>query len=221
MLTATGVDLSYGSRPAVRDAHLAVRAGEVVAVTGQSGSGKSSLLYCLAGVLPATRGHVRFEGRTLDDLSDDDISTLRRERFGFVFQYGELLPELTIEENTALPLRLAGLRKQPALAQAGEVLERLGLGELRGRRPSQVSGGQSQRAAVARALVHRPAIVFADEPTGSLDSGNATAVLAEFLGLARSQGTAVILVTHDPGVAAQADTRYSMSDGVLTPWGAV
>ncbi|MFE0730384.1 ABC transporter ATP-binding protein [Streptomyces antibioticus] len=221
MLTATGVDLSYGSRPAVRDAHLAVRAGEVVAVTGQSGSGKSSLLYCLAGVLPTTRGHVRFEGRTLDDLSDDDISTLRRERFGFVFQYGELLPELTIEENTALPLRLAGLRKQPALAQAGEVLERLGLGELRGRRPSQVSGGQSQRAAVARALVHRPAIVFADEPTGSLDSGNATAVLAEFLGLARSQGTAVILVTHDPAVAAQADTRYSMSDGVLTPWGAV
>ncbi|WP_340378129.1 ABC transporter ATP-binding protein [Streptomyces sp. SS7] len=220
ILTATGVDLSYGSQPAVRDAHLSVSAGEVVAITGQSGSGKSSLLYCLAGVLPVTRGHVRFEGRTLGDLTDDEISTLRRERFGFVFQYGELLPELTVEENTALPLRLAGQRKRPALAAAGEVLERLGLGDLRERRPAQVSGGQSQRVAVARSLVHRPAVVFADEPTGSLDSANADAVLKEFLDLARSQGTAVILVTHDPAIAAQADTHYTMSDGVLGPRGA-
>ncbi|MEU1512043.1 ABC transporter ATP-binding protein [Streptomyces sp. NPDC005811] len=220
ILTATGVDLSYGSQLAVRDAHLSVSAGEVVAITGQSGSGKSSLLYCLAGVLPVTRGQVRFEGRTLGDLTDDEISTLRRERFGFVFQYGELLPELTVEENTALPLRLAGQRKRPALAAAGEVLERLGLGDLRERRPAQVSGGQSQRVAVARSLVHRPAVVFADEPTGSLDSANAGAVLKEFLDLARSQGTAVILVTHDLAIAAQADTHYTMSDGVLGPRGA-
>ncbi|GAA5700658.1 MULTISPECIES: ABC transporter ATP-binding protein [Streptomyces] len=155
ILTATGVDLSYGNQPAVRDAHLSVSPGEVVAITGQSGSGKSSLLYCLAGVLPATRGQVRFEGRALGDLADEEISVLRRERFGFVFQYGELLPELTVEENTALPLRLAGQRKGPALAAAGEVLERLGLGGLRERRPAQVSGGQSQRVAVARSLVHR------------------------------------------------------------------
>ncbi|MGA5423430.1 ABC transporter ATP-binding protein [Streptomyces lavendulocolor] len=202
---------------AVRDAHLSVARGEVVAITGQSGSGKSSLLYCLAGVLPPARGDVRFEGRSLTRLGDDEISGLRRERFGFVFQYGELLPELTIEENTALPLRLAGQRKGPALAAAGAVLERLGLGELRERRPSQVSGGQSQRVAVARALVHRPAVVFADEPTGSLDSANATAVLEEFLGLARSQDTAVILVTHDPAVAARADSHYTMADGVLAP----
>ncbi|MEW2166859.1 ABC transporter ATP-binding protein [Streptomyces sp. NPDC007084] len=220
IISAVGVDLSYGDRPAVRDAHLSVAPGEVVAITGQSGSGKSSLLYCLAGVLPAARGQVRFKGRSIGDLSDDEISTLRRTRFGFVFQYGELLPELTIEENTALPLRLSGQRKRPALARAGEVLERLGLGELRERRPSQVSGGQSQRAAVARALVHRPAVVFADEPTGSLDTANASAVLAEFLGLARSQGTAVILVTHDQRVAARADTRYTMADGALTPRGA-
>lgn len=217
ILSATGVDLSYGNQLAVRDAHFSVAPGEVAAVTGQSGSGKSSLLYCLAGVLPAQRGQVRFEGRSLGDLGDEEISALRRERFGFVFQYGELLPELTIEENTALPLRLAGQRKQPALAAAGAVLERLGLGELRGRRPSQVSGGQSQRVAVARALVHRPAVVFADEPTGSLDSANASAVLKEFLDLARSQGTAVVLVTHDPAVAAQADSHYTMSDGALTP----
>ncbi|MGW1892204.1 ABC transporter ATP-binding protein [Streptomyces sp. NPDC002004] len=205
----------------MRDAHLSVAPGEVAAVMGQSGSGKSSLLYCLAGVLPAAHGQVRFEGRVLGDLSDEEMSALRRERFGFVFQYGELLPELTIEENTALPLRLAGQRKKSALAAAGQVLERLGLGDLRERRPSQVSGGQSQRVAVARALVHRPAVVFADEPTGSLDSANAAAVLQEFLDLARSQGTAVVLVTHDPAVAAQADSRYAMADGVLTPRGAV
>ncbi|MFF5187897.1 ABC transporter ATP-binding protein [Streptomyces sp. NPDC000345] len=220
VLHAEGVALSYGKQLAVDDVRLSISRGEVAAITGQSGSGKSSLLYLLAGVLPPTRGQVQFEGQILGDLTDDEISTLRRERFGFVFQYGELLPELTIEENTALPLRLAGQRKRPALATAGEVLDRLGLGDLRERRPSQVSGGQSQRVAVARALVHRPAVVFADEPTGSLDSANADAVLKEFLDLARSQGTAVILVTHDPAVAARADSHYTMSDGVLTPQGA-
>ncbi|MFJ9293136.1 ABC transporter ATP-binding protein [Streptomyces asoensis] len=216
VLSATGVDLSYGAAPAVRNAQIALHRGEVAAITGQSGSGKSSLLYCLAGVLPVARGEIRFEGRSLGVLNDEDLSALRREKFGFVFQYGELLPELTVEENTALPLRLAGQRKAEALAAAGEVLRRLGLDDLRGRRPSQVSGGQSQRVAVARSLVHKPAVVFADEPTGSLDSSNATAVLEEFLTLARAQGTAVVLVTHDADVAARADTHYSMCDGVLT-----
>ncbi|USQ88198.1 ABC transporter ATP-binding protein [Streptomyces phaeoluteigriseus] len=197
------------------NAEISLRRGEVVAVTGQSGSGKSSLLYCLAGVLPVARGQVYFEGRALGDLDDEELSALRRERFGFVFQYGELLPELTVEENTALPLRLAGQRKAQALAAAGDVLGRLGLADLRQRRPSQVSGGQSQRVAVARALVHQPAVVFADEPTGSLDSANAAAVLEEFLSLARSQGTAVVLVTHDADVAARADSHYAMRDGVL------
>ncbi|MFF3766726.1 ABC transporter ATP-binding protein [Streptomyces sp. NPDC001922] len=220
VLCASGVDLSYGSTPAVRGAHLSLTRGEVTAITGASGSGKSSLLYCLAGVLPATRGEIRFEGQSFGDLDDDEISTLRRERFGFVFQYGELLPELTIEENTALPLRLAGKRKGPALKAAAAVLDRLGIADLRSRRPSQVSGGQSQRVAVARALVHKPAVVFADEPTGSLDSGNADAVLKEFLTLARSQGTAVLLVTHDAAVADQADRRFTMADGSLAPQGA-
>ncbi|MEU7336524.1 ABC transporter ATP-binding protein [Streptomyces sp. NPDC007074] len=215
ILTGRGIDLHYGSAQAVRGASLSLHRGEVAAITGQSGSGKSSLLYCLAGVLPVTGGEVRFAGRLLSDLGDEELSALRRDRFGFVFQYGELLPELTVEENTALPLRLAGQRKTPALAAAGEMLGRLGLADLRERRPSQVSGGQSQRVAVARALVHRPAVVFADEPTGSLDSANAATVLGEFLLLARSQGTAVLLVTHDPAVAAQADSRYTMSDGVL------
>ncbi|WP_328434776.1 ABC transporter ATP-binding protein [Streptomyces sp. NBC_00425] len=215
VLTGTAVDLFYGATPAVKAADISLNRGEVSAITGQSGSGKSSLLYCLAGVLPVSRGEVRFEGRVLGELDDEELSALRRERFGFVFQYGELLPELTVEENTALPLRLAGQRKAPALAAAGEVLERLGLSDLRKRRPSQVSGGQSQRVAVARALVHKPAVVFADEPTGSLDSANAAAVLEEFLALARSQGTAVLLVTHDDQVAARADSRYIMCDGKI------
>jgi putative ABC transport system ATP-binding protein len=215
ILSAEGIHLSYGANAAVRGVDLTLARGEVVAITGQSGSGKSSLLYCLAGVLPLAQGRVVFEGRTLSTLNDEKLSTLRRERFGFVFQYGELLPELTIEENAALPLRLAGQRRRPALAAVGDVLERLGLAGVKERRPSQVSGGQCQRAAVARALVHRPAVVFADEPTGSLDSANADAVLGEFLGLARSQGTAVVLVTHDPAVAARADTHYAMADGVL------
>ncbi|WBO69380.1 ABC transporter ATP-binding protein [Streptomyces camelliae] len=210
------MDLRYGSSLAVKEADIALRRGEIAAITGPSGSGKSSLLYCLAGVLPVSGGEVLFERTNLGDLSDEELSLLRRDRFGFVFQYGELLPELTVEENAALPLRLAGQRKAQALATAGEVLGRLGLRELRKRRPSQVSGGQSQRVAVARALVHRPAVVFADEPTGSLDSVGAQVVLAEFLALARSQGTAVVLVTHDTNVAAQADTRYTMIDGVLT-----
>ncbi|MGW7166483.1 ABC transporter ATP-binding protein [Streptomyces sp. NPDC054884] len=215
VISANGVELFYGETPAVRAAGINLRQGEVAAITGQSGSGKSSLLYCLAGVLPVVRGEVRFEGRVLGDLDDEELSALRRERFGFVFQYGELLPELTVEENAALPLRLAGQRKAPAIAAAGEVLERLGLADLRTRRPSQISGGQSQRVAVARALVHKPAVVFADEPTGSLDSRNAKTVLEEFLALARSQGTAVLLVTHDDQVAAQADRRYTMCDGKL------
>ncbi|MEV6291241.1 ABC transporter ATP-binding protein [Streptomyces sp. NPDC051896] len=219
VLSAADVDLFYGDTPAVRNAKISLRRGEVAAISGQSGSGKSSLLYCLAGVLPVARGEVRFEGRVLAQLPDEELSALRRERFGFVFQYGELLPELTIEENTALPLRLAGQRKAPALAAAGEVLSRLGLADLRRRRPSQVSGGQNQRVAVARALVHQPAVVFADEPTGSLDSTNASAVLEEFLALARSQGTAVVLVTHDQQVAARADTHYTMCDGALATQG--
>ncbi|POX48621.1 macrolide ABC transporter ATP-binding protein [Streptomyces sp. Ru71] len=217
VLSARGIELRYGATTAVQDVDIALSRGEVAAITGQSGSGKSSLLYCLAGVLPVARGEVRFEGRSLGELDDEELGKLRRERFGFVFQYGELLPELTIEENTALPLRLAGQRKAEALAAAGEVLGRLGLADLRKRRPSQVSGGQSQRAAVARALVHEPAVVFADEPTGSLDSANASSVLDEFLTLARSQGTAVVLVTHDPQVADRADRQYSMRDGALTP----
>ncbi|MFF8833853.1 ABC transporter ATP-binding protein [Streptomyces sp. NPDC015130] len=216
ILRAEGVDLSYGTHQAVNGADFTLKRGEVAAIMGSSGSGKSSLLYCLAGVLPPSCGTVTFDGVHLSSLPDGELSALRRTRLGFVFQYGELLPELTVEENAALPLRLAGISKPHAHAMAAQILGRLGMGDLLRRRTSKLSGGQSQRVAVARALVHRPDVVFADEPTGALDSVNATAVLEEFLQLARRQKTAVVIVTHDPDVAAKADTQYTMSDGLLT-----
>ncbi|MFB7937497.1 ABC transporter ATP-binding protein [Streptomyces sp. NPDC056049] len=216
ILRAKGVDFFYGEQQAVSKADFALARGEVAAIMGSSGSGKTSLLYCLAGVLPPASGAVTFDGVELSSLPDAELSALRRERIGFVFQYGELLDELTVEENAALPLRLAGVTKERAHAAAGRVLGRLGLGDLLRRRASKLSGGQRQRIAVARALVHQPDVVFADEPTGALDSTNAAAVLEEFLRLAKDQDTAVVIVTHDPDVAARADTQYAMVDGVLT-----
>ncbi|MFF1511688.1 ABC transporter ATP-binding protein [Streptomyces sp. NPDC058326] len=215
ILRAEGVDLFYGTEQAVSNADFTLQRGEVAAIMGSSGSGKSSLLYCLAGVLPPSNGSVTFDGVRLSTLPDGELSALRRTRLGFVFQYGELLPELTVEENAALPLRLAGISKSHAHAMAAQVLGRLGMGDLLRRRTSKLSGGQSQRVAVARALVHRPDVVFADEPTGALDSANADAVLDEFLQLARRQKTAVVIVTHDADVAGKADTQYTMTDGVL------
>ncbi|MEU4065961.1 ATP-binding cassette domain-containing protein [Streptomyces wedmorensis] len=217
ILRAEGVDLFYGSHQAVSSADFTLERGEVAAIMGSSGSGKSSLLYCLAGVLPPASGRVIFDGVELGSLPDGELSALRRGRLGFVFQYGELLPELTVEENAALPLRLAGISKEHAHAVAAQVLRRLGMGDLLRRRTSKLSGGQSQRVAVARALVHRPDVVFADEPTGALDSGNAETVLNEFLQLARRQKTAVVIVTHAADIAAKADKQYTMADGVLTP----
>ncbi|MDX2295449.1 MULTISPECIES: ABC transporter ATP-binding protein [Streptomyces] len=216
ILRAEGVDFFYGEQQAVSNADFVLARGEVAAIMGSSGSGKSSLLYCLAGVLPPARGTVTFDGVELSSLPDTELSALRRERIGFVFQYGELLDELTVEENAALPLRLAGVAKDRAHAAAARVLGRLGLGDLLRRRASKLSGGQRQRIAVARALVHQPDVVFADEPTGALDSANASAVLEEFLRLAKDQDTAVVIVTHDPEVAARADSQYAMVDGVLT-----
>lgn len=215
ILRAESVDLFYGTHQAVRGVDFSLDRGEVAAIMGSSGSGKSSLLYCLAGILPPSNGKIVFDGIDFSSLPDGELSALRRGRLGFVFQYGELLPELTAEENAALPLRLAGISKAHAHAVAAQVLGRLGMSDFLRQRTSKLSGGQSQRVAVARALVHRPDVVFADEPTGALDSSNADAVLSEFLHLARRQKTAVVIVTHDPNVASKADKLYTMTDGVL------
>ncbi|MET9351112.1 ABC transporter ATP-binding protein [Streptomyces termitum] len=216
ILSARGVDFFYGEQQALYGADFELAGGEVAAITGGSGAGKSSLLYCLAGVLPPARGTVTFDGIVLSSLSGADLSALRRERLGFVSPCGEPLPELTVQENAALPMRLAGVAKDRAHAAAGRVLEPLGMGAHLRRRAANLSGGQSRRVAVARALVHRPDVVFADEPTGALGPADAAAVLEEFLRLARGQETAVVLVTRDPDVAARADTRYVMADGAIS-----
>lgn len=212
-LCARDVHLSYGRTVALAGASLDIVAGEVVALSGRSGSGKSSLLYCLAGMQRPTSGSVRYGDQDLTTLRGTSLSALRRRDFGFVFQFGELVPELTLAENVSLPLRLNGARGATVRTQVSALLDELGIADVAEMRPTEVSGGQAQRAAVARALVHRPRVVFADEPTGSLDSDNGALVLSKFVALARDNGTAVVLVTHDPDVAAIADRELRVVDG--------
>lgn len=213
LLEARGLQKSYGQTTALDGACLAVAPGRVVAVVGASGSGKSTLLHCLAGLVPPDHGEVLFDGVRLDDKPDSVRSGLRRTSFGFVFQSGDLVPELSALDNVALPLRLVGIRRRPAQEAAVLMLERFGVASVRLRRPAEISGGQAQRVAVARALINRPRVVFADEPTGALDSANRGVVLRELLACARSGDAAVVLVTHDLEVAAAADATALMSDG--------
>ncbi|MEV6849215.1 ABC transporter ATP-binding protein [Actinoplanes sp. NPDC051411] len=213
LLTAHAVTKSFGATAALRGADIAVSAGEVVAVMGPSGSGKTTLLHCLAGILRPDAGEVRFEGQRIDRLSERARTLLRRDRFGFVFQFGQLVPELPAVENVMLPLILAGVRRSPARLRAEELLDRLELTGLLARLPGELSGGQAQRVAVARALVSRPDIVFADEPTGSLDSLSGQRVMDMLVDAARDQGAAVVLVTHEARVAACADREVVVRDG--------
>ena len=207
---------SFGSTPALRGASLAVQRGEIVAVMGPSGSGKSTLLHCLAGILVPEEGEVWFGGRRLDTLSDDERSALRRDRFGFVFQSGQLVPELTAEENVALPLLLSGTRRGPAMTAARKWFGPLDLDGLQRRRSGELSGGQAQRVALARGLVAGPEILFADEPTGSLDSMSGEMVMNLLTAAVREHGTTVILVTHDARVAAYADREVIVRDGKVS-----
>ncbi|MGV9595569.1 ABC transporter ATP-binding protein [Streptosporangium sandarakinum] len=216
LLEARGVERSYGRTPALREASLSVAAGEVLAIMGPSGSGKSTLLHCLAGIFTPDAGEVWFDGRRLDTLSDARRSELRRTAFGFVFQFGQLVPELTAADNVALPLLLGRTGRRQAYRRALDWLRRLELEDLAGRRTGELSGGQAQRVAVARALVTRPKVIFADEPTGALDSLTGEKVMELLVGLARQEGTTVIVVTHDARVAACADREVMVRDGRVT-----
>jgi len=213
VIEARGLVKSFGETPALRGASLRVRAGEVLAIMGPSGSGKSTLLHCLAGILTPEQGEVWFAKLRLDALSDDRRSALRRDRFGFVFQSGQLVPELTAEENVALPLLLSGTRRGPAMTAARKWFGPLGLDGLERRRSGELSGGQAQRVALARGLVTGPRVLFADEPTGSLDSLSGELVMDLLTAAAREHGTTVILVTHDARVAAYADREVVVRDG--------
>ncbi|BCY11565.1 ABC transporter ATP-binding protein [Actinoplanes sp. L3-i22] len=219
-LSATDVRLSFGATPALRGADLDVAEGEIVAVMGPSGSGKSTLLHCLAGILVPDAGEIHCDGVRIDNLTEKARSELRRDRFGFVFQFGQLVPELTAVENVALPLLLGGTRRAAAIERARAWFTRLGLDGLELRRSGELSGGQAQRVALARGLVASPRVLFADEPTGALDSLTGEQVMDLLVAAAREQGTTVVLVTHEARVAAYADRLVMVRDGrVTTPAG--
>ncbi|GAB3850718.1 ABC transporter ATP-binding protein [Dactylosporangium cerinum] len=213
MLSAVELTKSFGSTQALSGASMSIAAGEIVAVMGPSGSGKSTLLHCLAGIIRPDGGQVLYRDQELSAMSDGQRSALRRSEFGFVFQFGQLVPELTCLENVALPLRLDGHRRKDAQRRAAEWLDRLEITDVAGKRPGEVSGGQGQRVAVARALVTGARVVFADEPTGALDSLNGERVMRLFTSAARDSGAAVVLVTHEPRVAAYADREIVVRDG--------
>ena len=213
LVEARSVSLSYGETPALLDVDFRMDVGDKVALMGPSGSGKSSLLHCLSGVLSPDRGEITFGGDGLSALSEVRRSDLRLRRMGVVFQFGDLVPELTLLENVMLPLLLTGHRRAAAMRAGRDALGELGVDDVADRRAGAVSGGQAQRAAVARAIVHAPPVIFADEPTGSLDTVNAEAVLDSLVGLAERRGTALLVVTHDHQVASHLDRVVTMRDG--------
>ena len=222
ILQATDLVMDYSAQQnhtvhtlALNHVSFAIQAGESIAVMGPSGSGKSTLLHALAGIIAPTAGTVVFKGVDLARMSDADRTKLRRNAFGFVFQSGQLLPELPAVENIALPMMLGGADYRQATDAAMLWLERLGLRQLAQQRPGEMSGGQMQRVAIARALAVRPAVIFADEPTGDLDA-ESTAIVMRLLRQVADDGTSVLMVTHDPDALAYVDHTYRMDRGVLT-----
>ena len=216
ILEATELRKRFGQTEALRGIDFSLAPGEIVAVMGPSGSGKSTLLHCLAGITVPDSGNVAFQGASIDAMGDAERSRLRRTAFGFVFQFGQLVPELPAIENVALPLLLNGMGRGPAERLAATWFSRLGLDGLENRRAGEMSGGQAQRVAIARALVVEPAIIFADEPTGSLDSLAGEHVMELLTHAASEQGAAVVLVTHEARVAAYAHREIIVRDGGLS-----
>lgn len=221
LLQARGLFLAYGDTPALIDVDISLRAGESVALMGPSGSGKSSLLHCIAGVLVPDSGGITALGQRIDTLGEAARSAFRLEKLGMVFQFGNLIPELTLLENVMLPLQLLGTSAKHASARAHELLEALDVDAVSDRRAGAVSGGQSQRAAVARALVHRPAVLLADEPTGALDTVSSDKVLDAMLLLAEELGSAVLVVTHENRVSAHCERLVTLRDGRVSSPAAV
>ncbi|WP_033320465.1 ABC transporter ATP-binding protein [Streptomyces yerevanensis] len=216
VLAGHGLIKKYGSTMALSGVDVEVRERDSLAIMGPSGSGKSTLLHVLAGIIRPDGGQVLLRDERIDNLGENRLSALRRKRFGFVFQFGQLLPELPAEENVALPLMLEGVPRKAAVERARRWFAPLGLEGLEGRRPGQLSGGQAQRVAIARALVVEPDVVFADEPTGALDQNTSTEVVQLLTSVTRSQGAALVMVTHDADVAAHCHRILQVRDGLIS-----
>ena len=215
LLELRGLHKSFARTEALRGVSLDVQPGEVVAVTGPSGSGKSTLLHCAAGVLVPEAGSVTFAGQRLHELDESARTRLRRREIGLVLQFGQLVPDLTAVQNAALPLLLDGTDRRTARTAALAWLERLGVVDVADQVPAELSGGESQRVAVARALVTGPRLVCADEPTGALDTVAGEVVLTELLAAVRDASASLLVVTHDNRVAARADREVVLRDGSL------
>jgi putative ABC transport system ATP-binding protein len=214
---ATGLVRRYGAGEttvhALRGVDLGITQGELTAVMGPSGSGKSTLMHILAGLDRPTEGSVTIGGQDITQLSDNELTLLRRAHIGFIFQFFNLLPMLTAQENVVLPLSLAGVK--PDQGWVAELVDKVGLTDRLGHRPSELSGGQQQRVAIARALVSRPTIMFADEPTGNLDSRTSGEILALLRGMVSDLGQTTVMVTHDAHAAAIADRVLFLADGEI------
>ena len=215
LLATHDITKSFGTVKALAGVSLTIASGESVAIMGPSGSGKSTLLHCLSGVLVPNDGRVLFAGEDLTGMSDAQRSHLRLSQFGFVFQDGQLIPELPARENVALPLLLTGTRRRTALAKADEVLAKIGIPDLADRRPSDMSGGQAQRVAIARALAANPRVVFADEPSGALDQATGHEVMQLLTATAAQAGASLVMVTHDPAVARWCSRLVEIRDGLV------
>ena len=216
VLAGHGLIKKYGSTTALAGVDVQVGERDSLAIMGPSGSGKSTLLHTLAGIIRPDGGQVLLRGERIDNLGENKLSALRRKRFGFVFQFGQLLPELPAEENVALPLMLEGMPRKQAVERARRWFAPLGLTGLEQRRPGQLSGGQAQRVAIARALVIEPDVVFADEPTGALDQTTSEEVVQLLTSVTREQGAALVMVTHDADIAAHCDRILQVRDGRIS-----
>lgn len=202
--------------PVLSNVNLTVNAGDRIAIVGSSGSGKSTLLHLLGGLDAPTSGDIEVLGQSLADLSVRKLSKLRNQSLGFVYQFHHLLPEFSAVENVAMPLVIGGQKPAEAKAEAEQLLEKVGLGHRLGHKPSELSGGERQRAALARALITRPACLLADEPTGNLDHRTAEGIFDLIMELNQQMNTALVIVTHDRQLAARMDTAYTLMDGELS-----
>ncbi len=215
IISAYNIKKNFGQTHALGGVSLDVNPGEVLAIMGPSGSGKSTLLHSLASIINIDSGEIVFDGKRIDKLNDKDRSILRRTEFGFVFQFGQLVSELSVHDNVALPLLLNGIKRKDAYKAAKSWIHKVGLQGKEDNLPGELSGGQAQRVAIARAMVIEPKILFADEPTGSLDSLNSEKVMELFIKTAKENGTTVIMVTHEPLITSNASGEDEYLDGIV------